>query len=187
MQLVNNISDEKLRGGFYTPNKIASFILKWAFNGQKNFDILEPSCGDGVFLKEIQKGKYEYNSFLGIELDKDEAQKARDVNLSKSEILNTDFHEFCITTHRKFDLVIGNPPYIRYQYFDKGQQSYAAFIFKKADLSYSKLTNAWVSFVIGSSLLLKETGKIGFVLPAEILQVSFAKQCEIFYQYFIIK
>ena len=187
MQLVNNISDEKLRGGFYTPNKIASFILKWAFNGQKNFDILEPSCGDGVFLKEIQKGKYEYNSFLGIELDKDEAQKARDVNLSKSEILNTDFHEFCITTHRKFDLVIGNPPYIRYQYFDKGQQSYAAFIFKKADLSYSKLTNAWVSFVIGSSLLLKETGKIGFVLPAEILQVSFAKQLRNFLSVFYNK
>jgi adenine-specific DNA methylase len=32
-------------------------------------------------------------------------------------------------------------------------------------LKYSKLTNAWVSFVIGASLLLKSIGKIGFVLP----------------------
>jgi adenine-specific DNA methylase len=30
--------------------------------------------------------------------------------------------------------------------------------------------------VIGSSQLLKENGKIGFVLPAEILQVSYAIQ-----------
>ena len=176
MQLVDNVSNEKLRGGFYTPNKIASFILKWAFNGRKDIDILEPSCGDGVFLREIQEGKYGYNSFLGIELDEDEAQKARNTNLAKSEILNTDFHEYCINTEKKFDLVIGNPPYIRYQYFNKDQQAYAASIFEKAGLSYSKLTNAWVSFVVGSSLLLKETGKIGFVLPAEILQVSFAKQ-----------
>jgi adenine-specific DNA-methyltransferase len=67
MQLADNVSNDKLRGGFYTPNKIASFILKWAFNGRKDIDILEPSCGDGVFLREIQEGKYEYNSFLGIE------------------------------------------------------------------------------------------------------------------------
>ena len=89
MQLADNVSNDKLRGGFYTPNKIASFILKWAFNGRKDIDILEPSCGDGVFLREIQEGKYEYNSFLGIELDEEEAQKARNTNLAKSEILNT--------------------------------------------------------------------------------------------------
>lgn len=42
-------------------------------------------------------------------------------------------------------------------------------------MKYTKLSNAWVSFVVGSSLLLKETGKIAFVLPAELLQVSYAK------------
>ena len=187
MQLADNVSNDKLRGGFYTPNKIASFILKWAFNGRKDIDILEPSCGDGVFLREIQEGKYEYNSFLGIELDEEEAQKARNTNLAKSEILNTDFHEYCISTEKKFDLVIGNPPYIRYQYFNKDQQVYAASIFLKTVLSYYKLTNSWVSFVVGSSLLLKETGKIGFVLPAEILQVSFAKQLRNFLSVFYNK
>ena len=37
-------------------------------------------------------------------------------------------------------------------------------IFNKANLKYSKLTNAWVSFVVGSSLLLKEEGKIDVTL-----------------------
>ncbi|MCD4793705.1 MAG: class I SAM-dependent methyltransferase [Bacteroidales bacterium] len=86
-----------------------------------------------------------------------------------------NFHDFCINTKQKFDLIIGNPPYIRYQYFDREQQKFASEIFGKAKLKYSKLTNAWVSFVVGSSLLLKEQGKIGFVLPAEILQVSYAQ------------
>jgi len=175
MQLIKNASKEKLRGGFYTPEPIASFILKWAFNGNTKLDILEPSCGDGVFLEEIQKGDYQYNSVTAIEFDEIEAIKSKKIGLSKSKIINSDFHDFCINTKQKFDLVIGNPPYIRYQYFDREQQKFASDIFKKANLKYSKLTNAWVSFVVGSSLLLKEQGKIGFVLPAEILQVSYAQ------------
>jgi adenine-specific DNA methylase len=175
MQLIKNASKEKLRGGFYTPEPIASFILKWAFNGNKELDILEPSCGDGVFLEEIKKGNYEYNSVTAIEFDEIEVIKSKKINLDKTKIINSDFHDFCINTKQKFDLVIGNPPYIRYQYFDRGQQKFASEIFGKASLKYSKLTNAWVSFVVGSSLLLKEEGKIGFVLPAEILQVSYAQ------------
>ncbi len=174
MRLIKEASKEKLRGGFYTPEPIADFILKWAFNGNKELDILEPSCGDGVFLKQIRKGKYAYNSVTAIENDEKEAIKSRKIRLPKSRVQVADFHEFCIHTKKRFDLVVGNPPYIRYQYFDKAQQEYAAEIFNKANLKYSKLTNAWVSFVVGSSLLLKEEGKIAFVLPAEILQVSFA-------------
>lgn len=175
MQLIKNATKEKLRGGFYTPEPIASFILKWAFNGNAEVDILEPSCGDGVFLEEIKKGSYQYNSVIATELDTVEAEKSRQIALENSEVINTEFHQFCINTDKRFDLIVGNPPYIRYQYFDKEQQEFASQIFKKANLKYSKLTNAWVSFVVGSSLLLKETGKIGFVLPAEILQVSYAQ------------
>ena len=67
-------------------------------------------------------------------------------------------------------------PFIRYQYYDEGQQELAGEIFKKAGLKRSKLTNAWVTFVVGCSLLLKETGKMGFVIPSELLQVTYAQQ-----------
>lgn len=187
MQLIKEESKEKLRGGFYTPEPIASFILKWAFNGNKSLDILEPSCGDGIFLEEIQKRNYSYNSVTAIEFDKGEAKKAKGIGLEKTNIINSDFHKFCIGTKQRFDLIIGNPPYIRYQFFDREQQKYASEIFGKANLKYSKLTNAWVSFVVGSSLLLKKEGKIGFVLPAEILQVSYAQPLREFLAHFYNK
>lgn len=187
MQLIKNTSEDKLRGGFYTPNPIAAFILKWAFNGNKELDILEPSCGDGVFLEEIQKIGYQYNSVTAIEFDEIEAEKSKNIGLANSEVIHSDFHDFCINTKKRFDLIIGNPPYIRYQYFNKEQQKFAADIFGKANLKYSKLTNAWVSFVVGSSLLLKEQGKIGFVLPAEILQVSYAQTLREFLAHFYNK
>ena len=51
MKLIENATAEKLRGGFYTPEPIAEFILRWGINGSTNLDILEPSCGDSVFFR----------------------------------------------------------------------------------------------------------------------------------------
>jgi len=187
MKLMSEASAEKLRGGFYTPPAIVSFILKWGINEGSKHDILEPSCGDGVFLKEFKRHNLSYQSITAIELDKIEAEKARHIQLNNCTIINDDFHSYCNKTNKKFDLIIGNPPYIRYQFFDKYQQVEAEDIFIRAGLKYSKLTNAWVSFVVGSSLLLKDIGKIGFVLPAEILQVSYAQQLRQFIAQFYNK
>jgi adenine-specific DNA-methyltransferase len=188
MKLITEATSEKLRGGFYTPEPIAQFILRWGINGSNDLDILEPSCGDGVFLEQLKKLRSEYKSITAIEFDEVEAQKASRIELENKQIINDDFHAYCNNTSRRFDLIVGNPPYIRYQFFDRKQQIEADDIFIKAGLTYSKLTNAWVSFVVGSSLLLKENGgKIGFVLPAEILQVSFAQQLRRFIAHFYNK
>ncbi|HMH34940.1 MAG TPA: class I SAM-dependent methyltransferase [Puia sp.] len=177
MKLIAEASVAKLRGGFYTPGAIASFILRWGIHNDKDLDILEPSCGDGVFLEQLRKDELKYRSITAVELDETEAKKAEQITLQRKEMVIADFHTYCNNTHKRFDLVVGNPPYIRYQFFNRQQQIEAHDIFSRAGLIYSKLTNAWVSFVVGSSLLLKDKGgKIGFVLPAEILQVSFAQQ-----------
>jgi len=188
MKLITEATSEKLRGGFYTPEPIAEFILRWGINSSNDFDILEPSCGDGVFLEQLKNHKQKYKSITAIEIDEIEAQKAEKIELKNKQIINDDFHTYCNNTLQRFDLIIGNPPYIRYQFFDRQQQVEAGYIFIKAGLAYSKLTNAWVSFVVGSSLLLKDNGgKIGFVLPAEILQVSFALQLRKFIAHFYNK
>jgi adenine-specific DNA methylase len=188
MKLIENATAEKLRGGFYTPEPIAEFILRWGINGSTDYDILEPSCGDGVFLEQLKDLKLKYKSITAIEFDEIEAKKADKIQLKNKQIINDDFHTYCNNTLQRFDLIVGNPPYIRFQFFDREQQVEAGDIFIKAGLSYSKLTNAWVSFVVGSSLLLKDKGgKIGFVLPAEILQVSFALQLRKFLALFYNK
>jgi adenine-specific DNA methylase len=188
MKLIETATAEKLRGGFYTPEPIAEFILRWGINGSKDFDILEPSCGDGVFLEQLKSLKSTYNSITAIEFDEVEAQKADKIELKNKQVINDDFHTYCNNTEKRFDLIVGNPPYIRFQFFDRNQQAEAGDIFIRAGLKYSKLTNAWVSFVVGSSLLLKgKGGKIGFVLPAEILQVSFALQLRKFLAHFYNK
>ena len=174
MQLKIDASEDKLRGGFYTPQEIAEFILKWTLGDGDAKAILEPSCGDGIFLKALSESEYNFDSILGIELKEEEAKKSDAINLKNKTVLHGDFFEFCLHTKKRFDTVIGNPPYIRYQFLDKEQQSYASLIFDRAGLKYSKLTNAWVSFVIGASMLMTKNSRMAFVLPAELLQVGYA-------------
>lgn len=176
MQLIEDASAQKLRGAYYTPPAIASFILHWGINGSTDADILEPSCGDGVFLEQMVRENMLFHHATAVEYEAAEAEKARAIGLHDSEVINADFHRFCLDTEERFNLVVGNPPFIRYQYYDEGQQELAGEIFKKAGLKRSKLTNAWVTFVVGCSLLLKETGKMGFVIPSELLQVTYAQQ-----------
>ena len=73
----------KLRGGYYTPDKISEFIAEWAIRKTSD-SVLEPSCGDGSFLSAITTRYRELgatdeqirNNVLGIELDDVEAEKA---------------------------------------------------------------------------------------------------------------
>ena len=176
MQLIENATEQKLRGAYYTPQPIADFILRWGINDGNCADVLEPSCGDGVFLKCLADGNLPYKSITAVEFEPEEAQKARGICLRNSEVINCDFHRFCLDTEKRFDLVVGNPPFIRYQYYNAEQQLLADEIFKNAKLKRTKLTNAWVTFVVGCTQLLRENGKMGFVIPSELLMVKYAQQ-----------
>ena len=114
MKLITEATVEKLRGGFYTPEPIAQFILRWGINGNPRSEILEPSCGDGVFLEQLKVLKLSYKSVTAIEIDSTEASKAGKIPLKRLQIINDDFHSYCNNTLKRFDLIVGNPPYIRY-------------------------------------------------------------------------
>src|SRR5262249_1204689 len=75
----------------------------------------------------------------------------------------------------EFDAVVGNPPFIRYQYLDPGQQALAEQVFAKYGLRFTKHTNAWVPFVVAALALLRPGGRLAMVVPAELLNVLHAK------------
>lgn len=173
---ITGASSEKLKGAYYTPAPIARFMLKWGLEGKQQQSILEPSCGDGVFLRELSARIASVAKVTAVEYDPEEADKAARAGMPKMQVLCDDFHSFCLSCTEHFDFVVGNPPFIRYQYYPREQQERASHIFKQAGLTRSKLTNAWVSFVVGGTLLLKETGRLAFVLPSELLMVKYASQ-----------
>lgn len=171
---------DKLRGGYYTPAEISKFICEWAIENETT-SILEPSCGDGAFIEASAKrvGELHFGAdvkkyITGIELIKEEAKKAEKYG---AEIINSDFFEYyqrAIKNKKKYDAVIGNPPFIRYQNIDEKSREIAFSFMKEIGLHPTKLTNMWLPFLILSSLALKENGKLGMVIPAELFQVDYA-------------
>ena len=51
----------------------------------------------------------------------------------------------------------------------------AAFrLIRRVGLNPNRLTNAWVPFIVASAMLLGRRGRLAMVVPAELLQVSYA-------------
>jgi len=182
-----NESSQKLRGGYYTSPEIAQFLLRWvSSNSPKR--ILEPSCGDGVFIRALKKlAPSSIELFKGFEIEACEAQKAvEEASLLKDitcEVYNQDFLGWSINQFlggEQFDAVVGNPPFIRYQYLDNWLQDLSKQIFKYFKLPFTKHTNAWVPFVISSLALLRPNGRLAMVVPAEILHVLHAQSLRTF-------
>jgi len=75
----------------------------------------------------------------------------------------------------QFDAVLGNPPFIRYQYLPSQFQDNAAAIFLRLQCKFTKHTNAWVPFILASMDLLRPGGRLAMVVPAEIVHVMHAQ------------
>ena len=168
---------QKLRGGYYTPEDLADFLVRWAA-GCAPTSILEPSCGDGVFLGRIAALAGE-SSVTAFEVDPEEAQKARTRVTDESDVCAADFLGWALSAlqrqNTQFDAVVGNPPFIRYQYLPSAFQERAEGIFKVLGCRFTRHTNAWVPFVLASFAMLREGGRLAMVVPAEIIHVAHAQ------------
>jgi adenine-specific DNA-methyltransferase len=131
------LNKKKLRGGYYTPKDLTKFICDWAIDSDSD-KILEPSCGDGNFLESALERLKSLNSddegivnnLTGIELISKETNKAKDrlkeFRISNSSIINSDFfHHVQSNPDQKYDVVVGNPPFIRYQNFPEEHRALA--------------------------------------------------------------
>lgn len=185
MRLKKDSSEQKLRGAYYTPLRLADAMVK-LFASQNISTILEPSCGDGVFLDALQNLNLldKVKSLTAVEIEPDEAEKVRSrySGFRQIEVCTEDFFDYYnrVLGKEKFDLVLGNPPYIRYQYLKESQREMQSQILTSHGMKANKLINAWVAFFVACVQLLSEKGKIAFVIPAEILQVAYAEDLRLY-------
>jgi len=186
MLLKSDATAQKLRGGYYTPAVLANFIIQYFANDNTIRTILEPSCGDGVFLESIERHFLPENIdyIRAYEIIGEEAEKSRTKADSRFNInvITGDFIEnyFRLLEERPFDLIVGNPPYIRYQYLTEVQRELQSNILVSHGMKANKLINAWVCFLVACIQLLNENGKIAFIIPAELLQVAYAEDLRLF-------
>lgn len=170
-------SAEKLRGGYYTPGPVADWLAGHACAAAPR-RVLEPSAGDGALLRPLLARLSEDAVIDAIECDGDEAAKLA-AQLGPDPRVRVHvadaFSWFSARPAREvYDLVIGNPPYIRYRHWPKQQSERAFELMREHGLHPNRLTSAWVPFVVLATAALRPGGALALVLPAELLQVGYA-------------
>ncbi len=167
--------------------------------------IIDPACGDGAFLKEVverfitdalnsNKSISEIKNLLecniyGIDIDKNAIELCR-TNLNdiakKYGIHNVNWNlinndstnkEWISKLFKKFDYVVGNPPYIRIQNLGKEKRNK---IQKEWKLCKSGSTDIYIAFFELGYYLLNNTGKLGYITPNTYIKTSAGKDLRLF-------
>lgn len=179
MQIETRIDTQKSRGAFFTPPAIANFLASWAIHSASD-RVLEPSCGEASFLIAAASAKSKFGlgeigGLFGVELHPPTAVEARaklDALGHRTQITIGDFFDY--SPSEPFDVVLGNPPFIRYQTFSGEGRAKGIAAALRQGVGLNKLASAWAAFLVHACSFLKPDGRLGLVLPAELLSVSYA-------------
>jgi len=178
----------KARGAFFTPPAVSKFLAEWAIRSDAD-RVLEPSCGEAAFLLAASAQLDELRArgplfsaplgnnpqLVGSEIHTPSAQTARKLlTEAKSPALIREEDFFEVPPAREFDAVLGNPPFVRYQNFVGAARTKGLRAALAAGVNLSGLSSSWAPFLIHSTRFLKPNGRLGMVLPAELLSVHYA-------------
>ena len=157
-----NKKEKKDNGIYFTPpNTVVKSLdtLLHILNYDVFNNILEPSCGSCEFIDKLRI-YYPNASITGVEYNKiiyDNIKNNYD-NVSDINIINENFLKTLF--NKRFDLIIGNPPY---------------YVVKKSDVEpyyynyFDGRPNIFLLFIIKSLSLLNDNGVLCFILPKSFL------------------
>lgn len=132
-------------GQVFTPEFIVAEMLQMRKN---NGNVLEPSSGAGAFVKNIP-------GCIGIELD---AKHCSEYSI------NMDFFDY--PTANKFDTIIGNPPYVRYQdILDDTKKKLKTSLFDER-------SNLYLFFIEKCIHHLNDKGELIFITPRDFMKAT---------------
>lgn len=132
-------------GQVFTPPSVVRTMLALRKNTGR---VLEPSCGDGAFSKCLP-------DCVAIEIDRTHAP---------IDSLNVDF--FAFPESEKFETIIGNPPYVRYQDIRRDTKDII-----KSDL-FDLRSNLYLFFIEKAVRHLTDNGELIFITPRDFLKTT---------------
>ena len=174
----------KARGAYFTPADLARFIAVWAIRSPAD-RVLEPSCGEAAFLTESVARLRELGlndaswpqALHGHEIHEESVTLARCLLADLGAGATIEVGDFFAREPRPdYDAVIGNPPYVRYQRFGGEPRARALSAALRQGVRLTGLASSWAAFAVHASAFLKPEGRLGLVLPAELLSVKYAAQ-----------
>ena len=149
---------KKENGIYFTPkNRVESMIQFLKLYILKMTSVLEPSYGSGEFISYLHEAHPKLQ-IDGYELNEEIYKNTSHLNNENIRVYNEDF--ICLDIDKKYDLILGNPPF---------------YVMKKKDVSvqyydyFDGRPNIFILFILKSLTLLNPNGILAFVLPKSFL------------------
>jgi adenine-specific DNA-methyltransferase len=145
---------QKARGAFFTPPDISQFLVDWALRSSKDC-VFEPSCGDAAFLIPAASrlralGAHQNSAQLhGIDIHAPSVMAARGLLEERGFSATIQIGDFFDQDPQpKFDAVVGNPPFVRYQEFSGLARTKSLRAALSHGVRLTSLASSWAAFTI---------------------------------------
>ncbi len=175
MKTREEVTADKLRGGFYTPDDLVDLCLTRIaslIRGRSRLRLLDPSAGDGAFIRGVARSSFRdrVEHIEAVELVEPEAKKSaaaiREYEIAGS-VVTCSAIEWAVASDALFDATVGNPPFVRFQFVSKTDRKFADELAQRLGLSFAGVSNLWLPVLLGALSRLRIGGAFAFVIPAE--------------------
>ena len=165
--------ETKKLGAYFTPYDLVDFIFRKSLN-LNHKTILEPSFGDGAFIQYFLDVGNKNIEIDGVEVNKKTFFELKNKIKEKNcNLYNIDFLKF---NKKKYDLIIGNPPFVRSRNLDDELKATALKYYRENfKTSNQSEPSTWYLFIYHAMTLLNKGGTISFILPFDITFVNYSK------------
>lgn len=171
-------TQQKILGAFYTADPVARFLVNWAIR-KADDTVLDPSCGDGVFLQAAAEHLLNLGNprpqIWGVDVNP-VALRASHVRSPEPHLLEGNFFSLRPGEIPPVTAIVGNPPFIRYQTFNGKQRANALRCALDAGVQLPQLCSSWAPFIVHAAMFLRQGGRLGMVAPAELLHAQYARE-----------
>lgn len=192
----NDALHKKRFGQYFSGEKVASMLFSLLPKNNKWDTVVDPMVGIGDMLVSVQNNTSS-KIMLGVEIDEKVAKKCT-TRIPKAKIVNCDaFKSPDLITTEGWDLVITNPPYVRYQLQDDNDDTMPSSqeirenlisqieainylstsekeFFINISKNYSGLSDMAVPAWILCAALVKKNGYLAIVVPETWLNREYA-------------
>ena len=163
------------KGVVYTPEAVADEVTRSALDsyGGEPRRILEPSVGEGAFLKSLACHDVGGSRITAIDIDEVVIARVRDC-FKGVETVHGDFLNYALELEdRSFDLIIGNPPFLKRADCDAGFRSRLREASERTGFPFAEMKNAWAVFAVVGANLVSSGGVLALVVPAQLLTARY--------------
>lgn len=160
-----------------TPRKIVDLMVERLFEGRpphRNSQVLDPGCGTGAFVEGIirwcRANRVKVPEIAGVEVDPHLASMARG-QFDEYPTVHIEERDFLAPDGRRFDYVIGNPPYVPItELTEEEKERYRALKYKTAKRRFDLYLLFWEQAL----RVLQPGGRLVLITPEKFLYVETA-------------